>query len=174
MLRFNCQQCQKSIKAPFDYAGKMVQCPGCGFAFKVVMAPPADVIQLDCWEVEPPAAKKPCRAMDQEVSYECSGCGVELLTKPGRNGDKVVCPVCKYRVRLMIPPDMSAGRRNTDQDNDGCLVFGLIVTTMIIPLVGIVVGATDLGSNNKRRQRQGMVFLVVGLIWALIYASLMT
>ncbi|HEX5444334.1 MAG TPA: biopolymer transporter ExbD [Pirellulales bacterium] len=40
-VRFNCAQCGKRLKAPTDYAGRQVQCTGCG---AVQTVPPPDEI----------------------------------------------------------------------------------------------------------------------------------
>src|SRR5512146_2340419 len=44
MIRFQCHQCGKKLKAPEEYAGRAVQCTGCGSvqAVPAVEAPPAE------------------------------------------------------------------------------------------------------------------------------------
>ena len=48
-------------------------------------------------------------------------------------------------------------------------LVALAVGTLIIPLVGIIVGAIAILTGNKRKQAQGVGLLVLGLFMCLVY-----
>lgn len=51
----------------------------------------------------------------------------------------------------------------------GWVVAAMIILTIAIPLVGIILGVIDMGSEGPRK-RQGAAFLAVGLVMIAVYA----
>jgi biopolymer transport protein ExbD len=68
MIRFNCTHCRKRLKAPEEYAGRQVQCSGCG---DVQVVPAADEIEMTravpSMSVTASAAAVPATGEDEPV-----------------------------------------------------------------------------------------------------------
>jgi DNA-directed RNA polymerase subunit RPC12/RpoP len=115
-----------------------------------------------------------------KVLYECPACGRQLRGSPGREGTRSTCPACGQTVELVLPveeadpdegDDYRPPRRQHRQNEAwGCWVVGIVVLlTMLIPLVGIVLGIMDMGSDGPRK-RQGIAFLAVALFSMFLYS----
>lgn len=80
----------------------------------------------------------------------CKKCGSEILD------EAVICPHCGC-----------ATENNQTENADGKAKGGWIFLTILIPLVGIIMGIVNL-SNGKKNS--GKVYLTVGLIaWAVYF-----
>jgi hypothetical protein len=107
MIRITCQHCSRAIRAPDEYAGKKIKCPGC----KEVLALPAAAATA----VQPPPVVKPAppplpkrrpvEEDDEEIAVAEEVAEEEEEDEPrprkrrkrrsrGRKGDWADCPHC--------------------------------------------------------------------------------
>lgn len=57
---------------------------------------------------------------------------------------------------------------------DVLLMLGLVLATLLIPLVGLITGFLDLTSKSQRRRSQGLAFLALGLVMCVLYAAFLS
>ena len=91
-VRFRCQACSSSLKAPATAAGKSLKCPRCGAAGKV---PRKNESQGSASSVE---------AVDDEwIPVECKLCGTRMYALPDAVGRGMQCPDCGTET-IVKPP----------------------------------------------------------------------
>lgn len=88
----------------------------------------------------------------------CKSCGKEI------NDQAVVCPYCGVQTGAVqiIPQQPNYGNQQPNaQNNADETNVGLVIVSIIIPLVGIILGAVNI-SNGKKKS--GKAYLLAGII----------
>lgn len=71
---------------------------------------------------------------------------------------------------LALDDDLPLPRRRRDDDAwGGCMIVLMVILSLGIPLLGIILGIMDMGSNSPKKRQQGMAFIAVGLVSMLVY-----
>ena len=85
-----------------------------------------------------------------------------------------------YRTRVSMRHEPEYLEEDTDRDNrprrrhhpkawSAWVVVAMILLTILIPLLGIILGIIDMANEGPRRV-QGAAFLALGLVMCLVYA----
>jgi hypothetical protein len=84
-------------------------------------------------------------------------------TKCGKNipDDSVFCPECGYSLGKVGPA--GPGPAGPAQAVSGALNIGIIAGSVILPLLGIVMGIIYLRDSNPDKQKAGKTWLWVGI-----------
>jgi hypothetical protein len=100
----------------------------------------------------------------------CPNCDRALRISARHAGLDLKCPACGASFAAEEPEEEYAPRRKKRGNGwSAWVVVVMIFLTILIPLVGIVLGAIDMGREGTRRV-QGAVFLAIGLVMGLVYA----
>lgn len=96
----------------------------------------------------------------------CAKCGNSIPN------DSVFCPVCGYSLGKVVPAAASVAVAEPDVSD--VLNIGTIVGSIILPLIGIIMGIIYFRDSNPHKKRAGKIWLWVGIgagaFWALVYS----
>jgi hypothetical protein len=116
------------------------------------------------------------------IRFPCPTCGITLKAPDGSSGRHGRCSCGSV---FSIPRDLGSESAPLDLDEDdyepyrprrrtakawsGWVVVAMLLLTIMIPLVGIILGTIDMVNEGPRRI-QGAAFLACGLVMTIAYA----
>lgn len=151
MIRFHCNKCGQSIKAPDKYAGKKVKCPKCAAPNLLPSEEEALPYQL---EVE---------TNDYECIF-CQQCGNKIKK------DAFICPKCGCKNNLS---NNNSNNTFTPEVKTGTIVAAYVLS-LIAPLFGIIAGIYLMCKNKVGH---GICCVLISLFlsipfWAVFMAAI--
>jgi len=168
ILRFKCTGCSKVLKASVLKAGISATCPACKASVSVPQTSTAITVTAKPIIID----KQQKQALDKVKKKEEEKWYVEPLPQLEMDEEPTSRPHVivinqqaeqpKEIVRYVEVPQKKKKKKNKSQPtpwDDGAMI-GLIIVTLLIPLVGIIVGAMDLSSKGKRKS-QGLTLLIM-------------
>ena len=163
-LKFLCPSCRQNLEAPEDMSGATVQCPSCSTTITV----PLRMATASVYS--PPPRMKDCPYCSEQImatAKKCKHCGeiidVALRAVEERNR--------RYNTQMVnVTPSFTPKKK--DEPWTGGEMTGLVFATLIIPLIGFIMGI--IGLTKESRKGQGAGLLVLAIIMTVIYCSMMT
>jgi hypothetical protein len=106
-IRFNCPQCQKTLKVPVQHAGRRARCPGCKNAVRIPTLDPvvsAEVEELAAATLgdEPPAQKVEEKTVGV-IKFQCHFCDEPVEVSADLAGQQTPCPECRRIIKVPLP-----------------------------------------------------------------------
>lgn len=106
--------------------------------------------------------------------FRCPSCDCVIEFDDDVAGQKEDCPACGNVVRWGERIRRARVRHKVtlfDSVFDALMLCSLVLLTLVIPLVGLIVGAIALASRSGAKRSQGFALIVVGVVAMLIHAA---
>lgn len=192
-VEFECPKCRRAVMAPSSLEGEESPCPKCGQLVERWSIPKAPLVPSP--SQPPPIPKQPgwfyvlngytygpveesqLRALIETGMIRPT----DLVWREGMDQWYEARWITGLVPTSLIPPPLPAHARNEPQNTHakdheeeepmGCLVLGsTLFFTMLIPIIGLIVGAVEMGKGG-RRANQGLGILLFAIVMILIYLA---
>ena len=172
-LNFLCPSCRQSLEASEDLLGRTVQCPSCSTTINV----PYQVATASAYS--PPPMMKDCPYCCEQIlasAKKCKHCGeiVDISLRAAEQANRYQ----GAQTGNANAPQLKnfALTKDTDKAWSGGEMAGLVILTLLIPLIGIIMGIVGLTKESRKNQGAALLIFAILLIFAysLLFMSVET